>query len=145
MRSNQRVALLFALFGIVSLLVFNFTSSASIQSRKETKAKASATNQKAGESHQAAEQTTKKSKKTEEEELRATDPDDADDPDLPPGMAGRIDKEEYLRARGDYIDMLRGRTGDVSGEPREKAIQQMEKQEAQMRTRARVGLATQLI
>src|ERR1051325_675303 len=32
-----------------------------------------------------------------------------DDPDLPPGMAGKIDKETYLRARGDYIDMLRGR------------------------------------
>jgi hypothetical protein len=31
---------------------------------------------------------------------------DDDDPDLPPGMAGRIDKEAYLRARGDYIDML---------------------------------------
>src|SRR5258705_13771801 len=38
-------------------------------------------------------------------------PLDAEDPDLPPGMAGKIDKEAYLRARGDYIDMLRGRDG----------------------------------
>ena len=33
--------------------------------------------------------------------------EDEEDPDLPPGMAGRIDKEAYLRSRGDYIDMLR--------------------------------------
>src|SRR5436309_854157 len=35
-----------------------------------------------------------------------------DDPDLPPGLAGKIDKEAYLRARGDYIDMLRGLSSD---------------------------------
>src|SRR5262245_32813407 len=142
MRSNQRVALLLALLGIASLLVFNFISSASIQGRKDTRAKASTTNKKAGEPRQAAEQTIKNSKKTEEE-LRATDPDDdADDPDLPPGMAGRIDKEEYLRARGDYIDLRRGRTGEVSGDARDKAIQQLEKQEAQLRDRVNRGQAS---
>jgi len=65
-----------------------------------------------------------------------------DDPDLPPGMAGRIDKEAYLRARGDYIDMLRGRPGDAPSDAREKAIQQMDKQETQMKARVRLGLAS---
>src|SRR3954469_2226566 len=31
------------------------------------------------------------------------DPEGEEDPDLPPGMAGKIDKEAYLRARGDYF------------------------------------------
>ena len=62
------------------------------------------------------------------------EPGDADeeDPDLPPGMAGKIDKEAYLRARGDYFDMLRGREGDVPADAREKAIRQMEKQEREI-------------
>ncbi len=54
-----------------------------------------------------------------------------DDPDLPPGMAGQIDKEAYLRARGDYIDMLRGRGSEGADAARETAIRQMDKQEAQ--------------
>ena len=141
MRSNQRIALFFALFGIISLLAFNLTSSASMQGKKEKKGKASA-NQKTDEPRQSVESTIQKSKKTGEEELRATDNDDADDPDLPPGMAGRIDKEEYLRARGDYIDLLRGRTDDVAGDARDKAIQQLEKQEALLRERAKRGLAS---
>ena len=56
-----------------------------------------------------------------------------EDPDLPPGMAGKVDKGAYLRARGDYFDMLRGRTGEVPEGAREKAIRQMERQEAQMK------------
>jgi photosystem II stability/assembly factor-like uncharacterized protein len=59
--------------------------------------------------------------------------DGDDDPDLPPGMTGKVDKEAYLRARSDYIDLLRGRIGDVPVDAREKAIRQMEKQEAQIR------------
>jgi photosystem II stability/assembly factor-like uncharacterized protein len=64
------------------------------------------------------------------------EPRDDDDPDLPPGMTGKIDKEAYLRARGDYFDMLRGRDQDVPAGAREKAIGQMEKQEKQV-SRAR--------
>lgn len=67
-------------------------------------------------------------------------PTDDDDPDLPPGLAGRIDKEAYLRARGDYIDMLRGRDGDVPAGAREKAIDQMQRQEAQLQRRVQQGL-----
>ena len=66
------------------------------------------------------------------------EPSDDDDPDLPPGMTGRIDKEAYLRARGDYFDMLRGRDQEVPEGAREKAIRQMERQEAQLRTNGRV-------
>lgn len=63
-----------------------------------------------------------------------------DDPDLPPGMAGRVDKEAYLRARGDYFDMLRGRDGEVPEGARERAIQQMERQEKQLKARSTLGV-----
>jgi len=63
-----------------------------------------------------------------------------DDPDLPPGMSGKIDKEAYLRARGDYIDMVRGRDGDVPANAREKAIADMQKQEGVMKRRVSQGL-----
>jgi photosystem II stability/assembly factor-like uncharacterized protein len=55
---------------------------------------------------------------------------DDEDPDLPPGLSGLIDKGEYLRARGDYIDMLRGQTFEGADAARQKAIAQMDKQEA---------------
>src|ERR1041385_3123579 len=66
-----------------------------------------------------------------------TDEDESDDPDLPPGMAGRIDKETYLRARGDYIDMLRGREGDVPPSAREEAIAEMDRQEKALKRRVK--------
>ena len=65
--------------------------------------------------------------------IATDDDDDNDDPDLPPGMSGRVDKEAYLRARGDYFDLLRGRDGEVPEGARERAIQQMERQEKQLR------------
>jgi photosystem II stability/assembly factor-like uncharacterized protein len=67
--------------------------------------------------------------------IATSDDDDNDDPDLPPGMAGRVDKEAYLRARGDYFDLLRGRDGEVPEGARERAIEQMERQEKQLRAR----------
>ncbi len=66
--------------------------------------------------------------------------DDSEDPDLPPGLAGRIDKETYLRLRGDYIDLLRGRPVNLPYDPRERALEQLERQEVQMRQRVRLGL-----
>jgi photosystem II stability/assembly factor-like uncharacterized protein len=75
-------------------------------------------------------------------EASITGDGDDDDPDLPPGLAGRIDKEAYLRARGDYIDLVRGRTSEVAAGAREKAIAQMENQEVQMRRRVSQGLAS---
>jgi photosystem II stability/assembly factor-like uncharacterized protein len=61
--------------------------------------------------------------------------EDDEDPDLPPGMAGRVDKEAYLRARGDYFDLLRGRDQEVPEGARERAIQQMERQEKMIKSR----------
>lgn len=65
---------------------------------------------------------------------------DDDDPDLPPGLAGRIDKETYLRMRGDYIDMLRGRPTDLPNDPRAEAIKLLENQERQVKRLARSGV-----
>jgi hypothetical protein len=63
-----------------------------------------------------------------------------DDPDLPPGMAGKIDKESYLRARGDYIDMIRGRDAEVPQNAREEAIVEMSRQEKVLQRRVSQGL-----
>ena len=63
--------------------------------------------------------------------------EDAEDPDLPSWMAGKIDKEAYLRLRGDYVDMLRGRPYNLPFDPRDKAIQQMTRQEAAQRQQMR--------
>jgi photosystem II stability/assembly factor-like uncharacterized protein len=66
-----------------------------------------------------------------------TSGDGDEDPDLPPGMDGKVDKEAYLRARGDYFDMLRGRPAEGADEARAKAVTQMDRQESQMsRTRS---------
>src|SRR4029453_14587383 len=65
------------------------------------------------------------------------DPEGEEDPDLPPGMTGKVDKEAYLRARGDYFDMLRGRDQEVAEGAREKATRQMEKQEGQKKANGR--------
>lgn len=64
-----------------------------------------------------------------------------EDPDLPSWMAGKIDKATYLRLRGDYIDMKRGRPYNLPFDPREKAIQMMEQQEAaQKQQQKRLGI-----
>ncbi|MEO6324424.1 MAG: hypothetical protein ABIT01_04670, partial [Thermoanaerobaculia bacterium] len=50
------------------------------------------------------------------------------DPDLPPGMAGKIDKGEYLRKRAEYINEKRGNPGSLSYDARGRAIQEMDNQ-----------------
>jgi FG-GAP-like repeat len=61
----------------------------------------------------------------------------AEDPDLPSWLAGKIDKAAYLRLRGDYIDMRRGRPYNLPFDPRERAIEQMTQQEAAMKRQAK--------
>jgi Peptidase family C25 len=60
----------------------------------------------------------------------APDEDEGEDPDLPPGFSGRIDKEAYHAGRSDQINFLRGmepgKPFDVTG--RSRAIQHMEAQ-----------------
>ncbi len=45
-------------------------------------------------------------------------------------MAGKIDKATYLAERADYINLLRGRPYNLPYDPHERAIQEMERQEA---------------
>jgi cell division septation protein DedD len=52
------------------------------------------------------------------------------DPDVPSWMAGKIDKATYLSERADYINMLRGRPYNLPYDPHERAIQEMERQQA---------------
>jgi hypothetical protein len=56
---------------------------------------------------------------------------EGDDPDLPPGEGGSIDKDSYLRRRDDYIYMRRGleRGRPFDPEARSRAIRQMQTQE----------------
>jgi hypothetical protein len=76
--------------------------------------------------------------------LSDADAEQESDPDLPPGMAGKIDKETYLRRRAEQLDMLRGRPYNLPYDPRERAIREMERQEAaQKEERHRLGLPDQ--
>jgi photosystem II stability/assembly factor-like uncharacterized protein len=122
-----------------------------MQTNRDSNAKAGAAKKKANDPRKSVERTLKQMQKTtgDQNAFKPSilipgdgDIEDADDPDLPPWMVGKIDKEEYLRLRGDYIDMLRGRPIDLPFDPREKAIQQMEKQEVLVRERVRRGLSS---
>src|SRR6266536_2265542 len=153
MKRAARWALLCTVCAVSFALVWDFTPRASSYSRNESAATVSAPVKKqqlgspfsAEKSFKRMLETSLQSSSIQQSKimqggLPSVGDDDDDDPDLPPGMAGRIDKEAYLHARGDYIDMLRGRGSDVPAEARENAIRQMEKQEAQM-TRTRSSLS----
>src|SRR6266542_2436048 len=153
MKRAARWALLCTVCAVSFVLVWDFTPRASSYSRNEGAATVSAPVKKqqlgspfsAEKSFKRMLETSLQSSSNRQAEimqgsLPSVGDDDDDEPDLPPGMAGRIDKEAYLRARGDYIDMLRGRGSHVPEEARENAIRQMEKQEAQM-TRTRSSLS----
>lgn len=73
----------------------------------------------------------------------STDPDN--DPDLPPALSGRIDKETYLRLRADYIDMRRGRQHPLASYLRGKAIEKMNNQEAEQKLHFRGSSLTPLL
>src|SRR6267142_219248 len=67
-------------------------------------------------------------------EAQSPDADDEQDPDLPPGTRGSIDKETYLRMRDDYIALRRGIEPGRPFDPRARgrAIEQMEDQELEL-------------
>src|ERR1051325_5772242 len=149
MKKYRRPALFFALFAVVSMLAFSLTLSASTQKKKSASAKAIASQKPSDDPREGVKRAIKQMKKKD------SDPDahpssilipdeeegeEGDDPDLPPWMAGKIDKEASLRLRGDYIDMLRGRPIAAQDDPRQRAIQQLEKQEAQMKLKMRFGI-----
>ncbi|MET0624294.1 MAG: HYR domain-containing protein [Pyrinomonadaceae bacterium] len=58
-----------------------------------------------------------------------------EDPDLPPGMSGKIDKATYLRLRADYVNLRRGRPHTLPFNPRERALEKMKKQENDKKAR----------
>ena len=133
MKSPQRYSLLFATFALLALLALSFTPSASTQVKKPSKGPA----KKDQDERRRSIDRTAKRKAEGRESLQSSilipdndENEEAEDPDLPPWLAGKIDKEAYLRLRADYVDMLRGRPIDLPFDPREAALQQMEKQEA---------------
>jgi photosystem II stability/assembly factor-like uncharacterized protein len=81
--------------------------------------------------------------------LEEPDEEAGEDPDLPSWMAGKIDKEAYLTLRADYIDLRRGRPHNLSFNPRERALERMNRQEAGKKARkrqeSRLGLASALV
>jgi hypothetical protein len=150
MRNNQRYTLLFAVFALVALLALTSAARVTTQAKKGAADRPAPAKKNADDPHRSVERAVKQLQKPAggQDGLKSTilipgddEDEDADDPDLPPWMVGKIDKEAYLRLRGDYIDMLRGRPIDLPFDPREKAIQQLERQEAQVRERVRRGAA----
>lgn len=146
MKNNRRIALLFVVFAGTVLLALNFTPTALTQNKK---VRAGTTRKKDVDPRKAAEKTAKGLKKGDgrNEALQSSilieqdaDDQDAEDPDLPPWLAGKIDKEAYLRLRSDYVDLIRGRPVDLPDDPRESALRQMAEQELQMKQRALFSL-----
>ena len=136
MRRTTRWALLFTFLAAVILAATTVTQKTSSQSPQRGTKRPVEIQQPKAKSKASLEQDRKDRR---QEKSLTGEPDqpsleDEEDPDLPPGMAGRIDKETYLRSRGDYIDMLRGRPFNLPFDPREKALKQMEKQETQVRS-----------
>lgn len=70
-------------------------------------------------------------------------PDDGNDADLPPFARG-VDKEAYLRARGEYEALRRGLPHFLPYEPRPRAIQEMEAMERGRRPEVASAVWTQL-
>src|ERR1051325_6264759 len=112
MRSNPRYTLIFGMFAVVALLAMSFTPSALTQGNRDSKVKAGAANKKANDPRKSVERALRQLEKAtgDQKALKSSilisdddDAEDADDPDLPPWMVGKIDKGEYLRLRGDYI------------------------------------------
>jgi hypothetical protein len=63
--------------------------------------------------------------------------DEDDDPDLPPFMQGKVNKDEYLRLRDEHIALLRGFSPGVPFDisPRLRALRRMDQQFAEVTRR----------
>lgn len=66
-------------------------------------------------------------------------PDDLD-PQLPLFLQGKIDKTEYLKARGDYVNLLRGLPYNLPYDARAAALRQQDQQVADRNARVARGL-----
>lgn len=144
MRRPVRWTLFFATIILALFTISNFAPPSSSQSRSQSPDREGRQRPAPRERQQQAR--TGKGSRVQTAVVEETDEpaNENDDPDLPPGMAGKIDKEAYLRARGDYIDMLRGRDGDAPTEAREQAIKEMERSEKSLQRRVSQGLASKI-
>src|SRR5262249_53195825 len=139
MNQARRLAFVFSFVVISFAVTWDFTPRTSGRNSQESKVKSSrlATKARSGNLNRDAPNKNFSSRllpgPVPEPTVVPEDPEGEEDPDLPPGMAGKIDKEAYLRARGDYFDMLRGRDQAVPEGARERAIQKMDTQERLMR------------
>jgi putative transposon-encoded protein len=152
MKRKTKWSLLLTLIAAACLIGWNVTPRATGQGpAKNKKSSAAATEKKSSSSNAAADKTAKRL--LDRLDLKDIGPDSlftreeqegeegAEDPDLPSWMAGKIDKATYLRLRADYVDMKRGRPFDLPFDPREKAIQMMDRQEAaQKQQQRRLGV-----
>ncbi len=138
MTSTTRWMLIFCFVFASIAVAWDFTPLTAGRSKANSVASNTSMMQKQGDQKQAGVKISKQANGKAAEAAEGESPEgeeDDEDPDLPPGMAGRVDKEAYLRARGDYFDMLRGRDAEVPEGARERAIQQMERQEKQLKSR----------
>src|SRR6185295_14214265 len=133
MNRNRKWELLLVIFAVMILLSVSFTPSASTQVKKSSGSKAAQSRKKAEDPRTSVRRTVKELLKAtrDDDALKSSilipsddDKDEDEDPDLPPWMAGKIDKEAYLRLRADYVDLLRGRPVNLPFDPRERAVRQ---------------------
>ena len=63
---------------------------------------------------------------------------EADDDDIPESMHGKMDREDYLNRRQEWVNMKLGMTPGLTYDPmiRSRAIEQMESQRAELRAKA---------
>src|SRR4029079_2458568 len=120
MKRNRKWELLLVIFAVMILLSVSFTPSASTQVKKPSSPRPAAARKKADDPRSSVKRAAKELQKGTKDKDALTssilipsdddkDNEEDEDPDLPPWMAGKIDKEAYLRLRADYVDMLRGR------------------------------------
>lgn len=137
MKKRIRWALMLSVSVLVSLLAFGLTSSAADPQQGQKKAAEKTAQERLGgkdDGDGRAQPATKTKKRTpsltdnpgEEKEV---------DPDLPAFMKGKINEEEYHRRRNENIQLLLGMTPGQVYDPtiRSRAVEQMEKQERQLR------------
>ncbi|HEV2801619.1 MAG TPA: hypothetical protein VGW12_14030 [Pyrinomonadaceae bacterium] len=137
MKNYKRWMLALGVAVVLSFVAVNFKSITSAQERgKEEKSDAAA---QGGAQKQAA--------PVKKDRSIARRPDEAkeDNPDLPPGMNGKINFEAYLMKRQEHINMLLGIAEDGSYDPmlRVKAIHAMAEQEVKLKEDAKLGLLAQ--
>ncbi|MGH9945033.1 MAG: WD40/YVTN/BNR-like repeat-containing protein, partial [Pyrinomonadaceae bacterium] len=136
MKSNARWMLLFTVTAALFLMLWDFTPR--VASKNGTPGKVvSHEAARASKSSRLIEQQGQKRKvpvrevktPTPQGKVPGEDPNANEDPDLPPFLSGKIDKQFYLQKRAEHISMLRGLSDENAGELRDEAIELLNRQE----------------